>query len=677
MGFSRVGLAGLALALALLSLLFAGSAYAETRTWDGGCGAEIAWSCEANWSDNIVPKAADTAVFGGTSVTNSTVDEGFAGSVAAIRINSGYTGTIALARSLAVSAAFSQAGGAFTAAGEALTLKALAITGGSFTASSGTTSIGGALKISTGPTFNANSGTVNFNGGAAGLNCGGVTFSLVTFANTQGTKTVAPSCSLPLGANPKAEAGGSIAVNGTLSGTGTLSTAGTLTLGTTGELSGFSGLAARNLTIKGSYNFGAYEPFTAGGAFRLTESGSFTAPSAASFSRNFALSPGATFNANGGTVNFDGTSPFTLACGGKTFELVTFDESSGFKTIGSDCILPLGSNPDLGTGRTLLRGTLSGTGNLTQTGAFEIESPSPGLGSFTNVTDAGSLVVKSGSKFTAPSGTLTVNGNFLIKAGATFDANKGTVNFQALPTTQKIIDCGEATFNLVTITNLATQVVRSDCTLPLGSSPTIGDGGQIVLYGALTGSGTLTVDPSSPLVLGSGSLPGFSGLSTGDLSIFGAYNFGSYAPFAVSGDFTIALGAEFTAPAGTASFAGDFADGGTFKANEGTVKLTGTGQALAGSTTFDNLTKAVAASDTLTFAASATQTINGALTLEGASPEALLSLVSSKPGTHWLIASGGSRAVKWVSVADSNNTSTTISAVASKDAGGNIGWAFP
>jgi hypothetical protein len=666
------------LALGLLSLLFAGSADAETRTWDGGCGAETAWSCAANWSENIVPEATDTAVFGSASVTNSTVDEEFAGSVASIRINGGYTGTITLARSLVVSTSFSQTGGTFIAGGEALTLKAVALTGGSFTASSGTTSIGGSLKISAGAVFNANGGTVTFDGASGALSCAENTFNLVTFANTKGTKTVGAGCLFPLGANPKADKGGSIALNGELSGSGTLTTAGTLTLGTTGELSGFSGLETGNLTVKGSYNFGTYEPFTVGGAFSLTAGGSFTAPgpgATASFGKNFTLSPEATFDANEGTVNFDGASGFKLACGGKTFELVTF-ESSGSKTIGSDCTLPLGTNPDLGTGKTLLKGTLSGAGDLTQTGAFEIESTSPGLDSFTNVTDAGAFVLRSGSGFTAPSGVLTVNGNFLIKAGATFDANEGTVNFQALPTAQKIISCSEATFSLVTFTNVAREVVRSDCTLPLGSSPTIGGGGAIVLNGALTGSETLTVNSSSPLLLGTGSLVGFSGLSAGDLSIFGAYNFGSYESFAVSGDFAIALGAEFTAPEGIASFAGDFVDGGTFKANEGTVELTGSGQTLSGSTTFDDLTKVVEASDTLTFAASATQTINGALILEGASSEALLNLVSSKPGTHWLIASGGSRAVKWVSVADSTNTSTTISAVESKDKGGNTGWSF-
>lgn len=661
---------------AALTLLFAAHASAATRTWDGGCGIDTKWSCAENWTENTAPGKEDMAVFGSSSVTNSTVDEGFAGSIAAIRIVSGYTGTISLARSLTVSSSFSQAGGTFTAGSQALTLKAVALAGGTFTASSGTTSIGGALKIAAGAAFNANGGTVSFVGGSAGLKCGKKAFNLVTFDHASGTKAVGADCSLPLGADPEADKGGSITLNGTLSGSGTLTTSGILTLGATGDLSGFSGLAANRLTVAGSYDFGEYESFTVGGVFILKAGGSLTAPSGtASFAGNFTLAPESTFDANEGTVDFDGTGTVKLACGGKAFAMVTF-ESSGRKTIGSDCTLPLGANPDLGSGGTTLNGTLSGTGTLTQTGPFEITSASPGLDSFANVTDVGSLVLKPTTKFTAPEGTLTVNGNFVVKPEATFDANEGTVDFQALPTAQKIISCNGVTFNLVTLSNLATQVVRSDCTLPLGSNPTIGAGGQIVLNGALTGSGALTVDSSSPLVLGTGSLSGFSGLSTGDLSVFGSYDFGSYESFSVSGDFKIVLGATFTAPTGSASFAGDFVNNGTFNANEGAVELSGTNQELSGSTTFEDLTKVVEAKDTLTFAASSTQTINGTLTLRGANAEALLSLVSSKSGTPWLIASGGSRAVKWVSVADSHNTGTTISAVESKDAGGNTGWSF-
>ena len=669
---ARVGVVAVALALLLVA-----DASAATRTWDGGCGVDTKWSCAANWSGDAVPGVADTATFNTTATGNSNVDAEFAGTVGSVAINAGYTGTISLSRSLTVAAAFTQLTGSFSAGSQVLGLRTVTLKGGTFTASSGTTSISGALKIA-GGSYKANGGTLNFNGAGATLSCGGATFNFVTFTNTSGTKSVGSNCTMPVGANPAANSGGSITLNGILSGTGTLTTAGTLTLGATGQLSGFSGLAARNLTVKGSYDFDAYEPFTVSGVFILKPGAGFKAPSGnASFGKNFTLSSEATFDANGGTINFNSKTAYGITCGGKTFNLVTF-ESNGRKTIAADCSLPLGANPSLGKGGgTLLLGTLSGSGTLTQTGTFEIASKSPGLESFTDVDDNGSFLLLGEADVTAPEGTLTVQGNFTIGASATFDHNEGTVNFQALPKTTKTITCSEAEFNLVEFTNTSKQIVGGDCTLPLGAAPTIGSGGQIVVEGVLTGSGELTAN-SLLLTLGStGGLSGFSGLASGALLVEGAYDFGSYAPFAVGGDFAISAGGEFTAPEGTAKFAGDFVNGGAFDANEGAVELTGSEQAIGGSTTFNDLTKIAKAADMLTFPAGATQTVEGTLALQGAGPEDLLALVSSKPGEAWNLAGAGSRTAKWLSVKDSNNTGTEISAVESLDKGNNSGWAFP
>ncbi len=49
----------------------------------------------------------------------------------------------------------------------------------------------------------------------------------------------------------------------------------------------------------------------------------------------------------------------------------------------------------------------------------------------------------------------------------------------------------------------------------------------------------------------------------------------------------------------------------------GTITLTGTGQSISGSSTFNNLSKVVNIADTLTFAAGSTQTIAGALNFIG------------------------------------------------------------
>lgn len=661
----------------LTLLLFATSASAATRTWDGGCGAETAWSCAANWSENTVPVKEDVVVFNGTATGNSTVDEGFGGAVASVRIKSGYSGTITLARSLQVSGLFSQLGGSFTAEGKSLTVKNLTLGKGSFTASSGTTSISAALKISEEATFNDNGGTVAFNGtSSATLGCAEATFNQVVFTHTGGTKTVGPSCSLPLGNDPSAGNGGGIRLNGTLSGTGTITAFKKFILGATGELSGFSGLKASALIVGGSYDFGEYEPFTVASDFTVEPGAGFTAPEKdATFGKSFTISSGATFDANEGTIRFTGKTPYSLACNSQTFASVVF-ESVAQKTIGSDCTLPVGANPNLGSGGTALNGTLVGTGTLSQTGLLEIGSADPGLDSFTDVYDNGSLQLTSTAVLTAPKGTLTVRGNFGVSEGATFEANEGMVDFEAPYRTARSLSCGGVGFYEVVLTNKGRQIVGSDCKLPLGTEPTIGQGGEIELNGTLAGTGTLTA--KSPLLtLGStGSLSGFSGLSSGALKVAGAYDFGKYAPFSAAGNFTITTGGEVLAPEGTAEFGGNFVNGGSFEANEGAVELTGASQAVSGSTTFNDLTKVAAEAETLTFAAGATQTVEGVLTLEGFSTGKRLNLVSSETGKAWNLAGEGSRTAKRLSVKDSNNTGTEISAVESVDAGGNTGWSF-
>jgi len=669
---ARAGVVGV-----LLSLLVAANASAVTRVWDGGCGVDTKWSCAANWSEDADPGKEDVALFNSTSTGNSTVDSEFEGTVAALRINPGYTGTISLSRGLQVLGLFKQVAGSFTAGAKSLNVKTFNLTGGSFTASSGTTSIKGTMKIAGAPTFNANGGTVEFYGGGGTLTCDGVSFSSVVFTHTSGTKKVGASCTLPLGEDPNLGSGGAaLTLNGTLSGTGTITAFKKLTLGETGSLAGFSGLSANAVIVNGTYDFGEYEPFTASGDLALSPSAEVVAPDGvATLGRGLAIASGASFDANEGTLKFVGKSTYALACGEQALNLVVF-ESVGRQTIGSDCTVPLGSNPNLGKGGMVLNGTLSGSGTLTETGLIEIGSDDPGLESFTNVVDSGSLTLMPTAAVTAPAGTLTVKGNLTIAEGATFDANEGTVDFEAPYRTARTLSCGGATFANVALTNVGREIVGEDCTLPLGEDPEIGNGGQIELNGTLAGTGTLTADSVLLVLDETGSLSGFSGFAGGALTIAGAYDFGEYEPFAVSGDLSIAASGEFVAPETTAEFAGDFFNSGSFEANEGTVELTGTGQAVNGNTTFENLTKVAGAADTLTFQAGTTQTVKGALTLEGASAEALLALVSSKAGEAWNLAGAGTRSAQWLSVKDSNNTGTKVEAVESVDAGGNTGWSF-
>jgi fibronectin-binding autotransporter adhesin len=381
--------------------------FAISKTWDGGCGADINWSCANNWSDNAVPASGDTVTFDNTSDNNSTIDALFNATetITTININSGYDGTITMATTLHVSTSFSQAAGTFTAANQTLDVNGTFVTSGtsSFTASSGSMTVSSTFTLGASTTFSANGGTLTFDGStSATLTCNSKTFNLVTFANTGNfTKTIASSCSLPLGNNPTVggDANADISNGGVLSGTGTLTigtaaTTNLFTLSGTSSLSGFSGLNAGAMTVSATntHNYSSYSTFVVNGAFSQNGSGTLTVPNGADFNGTFALgassnavfnapagtvtfasaftsNTGTTFNPNGGTVTFDGAGSGAITCSGTiSFNLVTFTHTASAKTINSGCTIPLGSNPTIGTDSAAdltVSGTISGSGTLT------------------------------------------------------------------------------------------------------------------------------------------------------------------------------------------------------------------------------------------------------------------------------------------------------------------------
>jgi len=84
----------------LLLVLFPARLRAATIYWNGA-GANNNWSTAANWSGSTLPTAADAVVFNTTSTKNATVDATV--KLSAIRITTGYTGTISLASNVTVS----------------------------------------------------------------------------------------------------------------------------------------------------------------------------------------------------------------------------------------------------------------------------------------------------------------------------------------------------------------------------------------------------------------------------------------------------------------------------------------------------------------------------------------------------------------------------------------------
>lgn len=656
-------------------------AAAAAYTWDGG-GTTNNWSDCTNWSSNICPTSGDTVTFNSTSTKNSTVDASFGGTVTSVTITTGYTGTVSLGRSLTTSGVFTQSTGTFTAGANNLTIgTTFTLSGGNFTASSGTTQVNGALTVSGTPTFNANGGTFAFGGTTATtLSCNNITFNAATLVNTgtgSSAKTVSSNCNLPLGANPSLA--GAVTLNGgTLTGSGTLTTVATLTFASGATpLVGFSGYnqtgGTTSISTGMSVSFSSYSSFSAN-TFTQQTGSTFTAPSGImQVKAGFTIS-GATFNANGGTVDFSGGSA-TLACGNASFNLVTFNKTgSSAITIGSDCSLPLGSNPtpSLGTGSVVLDGTLSGSGTFTKasaslqlnstaalsgfsgivsSGTFTLNGATINMGNYTTVDFNGAFIAQTGTTFTAPSGTATFASTFTLNSGSTFNANSGTVTFDGGTAT---LACNNTTFSLVTIATNGTKTVGSDCNLILGSNPTISGGGTLTLNGTLTGSGTLN---ANALILNAGSVfSGFTGLTTTSaLTVNSTINFGSYVPFDINGTFVLNSGGVFTAPSGTATFSSTFTlnSGSTFNANGGTITFDGatSGTISCNNITFSSVsivhsngTKTVNSDCSLPLGSNPTvgQGTGARLTLNGTLTGSGLLTIGTAPGTTRLtLASGG------------------------------------
>ncbi|HQN73768.1 MAG TPA: LamG domain-containing protein, partial [bacterium] len=116
--------------------------------------------------------------------------------------------------------------------------------------------------------------------------------------------------------------------------------------------------------------------------------------------------------------------------------------------------------------------------------------------------------------------------------------------------------------------------------------------------------------------------------------------------------------------------------GGTLNGGASTVFLGGISQAIAGNTSFYNLSKTVLSSDALTFESGSTTTVTGTLTLKGADGQ-ILSLRSDVNGTRWNIDPQNIRNIDYVDVKDSENINeNTINVINFTDSGNNIKWAL-
>ena len=151
-----------------------------------GAGADTNWSTPENWSNNTVPDANTLVFFNNVGAAKaSTIDAGFAGSVAYLGIGTGYgnTGLSTITQVQALTTGeFAQKGGRFIGA-DSVGLNNFVMSGGSFKAPA-TLNVSGSWK-QTGGTFLSNSGTTNFIGiGAQTITSGGASFNILDINRT-------------------------------------------------------------------------------------------------------------------------------------------------------------------------------------------------------------------------------------------------------------------------------------------------------------------------------------------------------------------------------------------------------------------------------------------------------------------------------------------------------------
>lgn len=613
-----------------------GAAY----TWDGGgadgtCGGAAGdgnkWSCNLNWSSDIVPGVNDTVTFNGTSTKNADITS--AVDVQSITIASGYTGTITQVGTNTIqtraSGGINQATGTFTGGSGSITMigsGAFTLSGGTFTSTTGTFTVNGTWTHTAGGTFNHNSGTVVANAGAnvtwdvsttETLNnftynpgtawtltiASGDTFVVLgTFTHSDGsinTGTVEPRADVTIGSGADGGTGTiSFLVSGdqTITPTSTGATAGLNINKSSGTVSISNG---QSMSIN---------------AFTLS-SGTFSSTSGTLTVRNsWTHTAGGTFTHNNGTVTSSG------ATAGHTWDVATTETFNNFTmnniwnlTIGSgDTFVILGTfthtDGVINTGTIEARSGVSiaatadaGTFTLSflvagdqpmtvasggATGGFNINKPS----GIVSIAGGPNLSINAftlaGGEFSSTSGNLTVRNSWTHTAGGTFTHNSGTVTSSGASAGHTWDVATSETFNNFTINTAWTMTIATSDTLIVAGTLTVSDG--TINTGTIEARGNASFASASDT--GTATL---SFLVTGDQTITPAVgsktpNFNINKP---SGSVNLSGGTNIT-------FASFSQSSGGFSA--GTTALTVTGAFSQSGGTFDGGTSTINMSSTFT-----------------------------------------------------------------------------
>ena len=588
-GRGTIGKLSLTITLIILATAFfllSHTGAANNIRWDGG-GTTNNWSEAANWSSDTVPGSGDVAIFDGTSTKDATVDPGFAGSVAGIQIDSGYTGTITHTSGATLTVGgngFVQSVGSFTGGINNININgAFTLDGGTFNAPSGTVNVSSFFTVGGAATFNPNGGTVAFVNGQTNLNLpASLTLNNITInKNASGVFFLTTSTLIATGTLTLTD--GAINTN---VGVGTIDAQGAVTIGSTFDggtaTLRISGAATRTVTLP----VGAIIPpltlnapnvtLNASGAGTITFSQPIDVQSAALFTNgavNFVFSipfsSGATnFTAGSGDLTFN--SGFTQTGGTFTPGSGALNFNSTFSLSGGTFNAPSGTLPFPSHVTILAAATFNpngGTVALVNGQTNLTLPPSLTLNNIAvNKNDGIGVLFLTTSTLVA-TGTLTLTDGFIAN-----NSGVGTIDAQAAVTIASTFDGGSTPSPTLLISGAATRTV----TLPVGAIlPALTVNAPNVTLNTSGAPGTITF--SKPIDVQSA-----ASFTNGAVNfVFSIpFTFGAATNFAAgSGDLTFdssftQTGGTFTPGSGALNFNSTFnLNGGTFNAPSGTLSL--------------------------------------------------------------------------------------------------------
>jgi hypothetical protein len=484
------------------------------------------------------------------------------------------------------------------------------------------------------------------------------------------------------------------ATHGTVNYNGT-STYATLNLGST----------YNNLVFNGSGgSWSAPGDVTVNGSMTLAD-GTYTAPAGTlSISGNWIMAGGA-FLANSGTVAFNGTGTQTFDPGGQTFYNVTHSGSGTLLLINAPLIVNHDFYSTAGTfdlnmedvtigGDWMMIGgvlvprmnavTFNGAGVQTVAagqGFYDLRHT--GSGTLQLVNDPLSVtndLINTAGILDLNTEDVTIGGNWIM-SGGTLIPRMNTVTFNGAGV-QLLNAPDQSFYNLVhsgsgilrqsgpllTVTNRFNNTVG---TFELNGNDwqmtgaVLYNSATISLYGNETISG-LTKD-------GAVGTWRYTGDGIHHAYVIADYNYYNLVidgvdpsadvfrlehPLIVYHDLSI-LSGELDSNSLDIRVGAQWNNQGVFDAGTGTVILNGRNQSVLGSSTFYNLSKESAQTDTLVFEAGQTQTVQGVLTLGGVLREELL-LRSSLQDVQWIIDPQGKSNVNFADLQNSHNISGAI-----------------